>query len=116
MTSGVWNIDISAPNYVTSRGTANVSEVGATPAIDRQLEPKAVEHVIARSCQLKARVVEQDEREETGLRAILNYGHTFAHAFETAVSFHTNELCVGVHDDRRVILNSPNQVSGHRVC
>src|SRR5436309_2162060 len=43
MTSGIWNIDISAPNYVTSRGTANVSEVGATPAIDRQLEPKAVQ-------------------------------------------------------------------------
>jgi 3-dehydroquinate synthase len=28
-------------------------------------------------------VVERDEREETGLRMILNYGHTFAHAFET---------------------------------
>jgi 3-dehydroquinate synthase len=35
-----------------------------------------------RSCQLKAGVVEQDEREETGLRAVLNYGHTFGHAFE----------------------------------
>jgi 3-dehydroquinate synthase len=32
---------------------------------------------------LKADVVEKDEREETGLRAVLNYGHTFAHAFET---------------------------------
>ena len=42
-----------------------------------------VEHIVARSCRLKADVVEQDEREETGLRAILNYGHTFAHAFET---------------------------------
>ena len=40
-------------------------------------------HVVARSCRLKADVVEQDEREETGLRAVLNYGHTFAHAFET---------------------------------
>lgn len=45
-------------------------------------DPKAVEHLVARSCRLKAEVVEQDEREETGLRAILNYGHTFAHAFE----------------------------------
>jgi 3-dehydroquinate synthase len=43
----------------------------------------AVRHVVARSCRLKADVVEQDEREETGLRAVLNYGHTFAHAFET---------------------------------
>jgi len=42
----------------------------------------AVEHLVARSCRLKADVVEKDEREETGLRAALNYGHTFAHAFE----------------------------------
>jgi 3-dehydroquinate synthase len=46
-------------------------------------DPAAVRHVVTRSCELKARVVEQDEREETGLRAMLNYGHTFAHAFET---------------------------------
>jgi 3-dehydroquinate synthase len=32
---------------------------------------------------LKAEVVERDEYETTGLRAVLNYGHTFAHAFET---------------------------------
>jgi 3-dehydroquinate synthase len=43
-----------------------------------------VEHVVARSCELKADVVRQDEREETGLRMVLNYGHTFAHAFESA--------------------------------
>jgi 3-dehydroquinate synthase len=42
----------------------------------------AVEHVVARCCRLKADVVEKDEREQTGLRAVLNYGHTFAHAFE----------------------------------
>src|SRR5207302_4191247 len=48
-----------------------------------QREPAAVRHVVARSCRLKADVVERDEREETGLRAALNYGHTFAHAFET---------------------------------
>jgi 3-dehydroquinate synthase len=43
----------------------------------------AVRHVVERSCRLKADVVEKDEREETGLRMVLNYGHTFAHAFET---------------------------------
>lgn len=46
-------------------------------------DPAALRHVVGRSCRLKADVVEQDEREETGLRAVLNYGHTFAHAFET---------------------------------
>ncbi|HEY1860893.1 MAG TPA: 3-dehydroquinate synthase, partial [Gemmataceae bacterium] len=45
--------------------------------------PAALRHVITRSCELKASIVEKDEREETGLRAVLNYGHTFAHAFET---------------------------------
>jgi 3-dehydroquinate synthase len=50
-------------------------------------EPDAVRHIVARSCQLKADVVQQDEREESGLRAVLNYGHTFAHAYETASGY-----------------------------
>jgi tetratricopeptide (TPR) repeat protein len=42
MTSGQWNIDISAPGYTTSKGTANVSEAGGmTPAINVQLEKEA---------------------------------------------------------------------------
>jgi 3-dehydroquinate synthase len=50
-------------------------------------DPAAVRRVVRRSCELKARVVEQDEREETGLRAVLNYGHTFAHAFEAVAGY-----------------------------
>jgi 3-dehydroquinate synthase len=46
-----------------------------------------LEHIVARSCQLKASVVEQDEREESGLRAVLNYGHTFCHAIETLTNY-----------------------------
>lgn len=46
-------------------------------------DPAAIRRLVARCCELKAHVVERDEREETGLRAVLNYGHTFAHAFET---------------------------------
>jgi 3-dehydroquinate synthase len=52
-------------------------------------EPAVVRHVVARSCRLKADVVEKDEREETGLRAVLNYGHTFGHAFETTLGYGT---------------------------
>jgi 3-dehydroquinate synthase len=44
-------------------------------------------HIVERCCRLKADVVEQDEREETGVRAILNYGHTFCHAFEAATGY-----------------------------
>jgi 3-dehydroquinate synthase len=52
-------------------------------------DPQALEHVVARSCRLKADVVERDERELTGLRAVLNYGHTFCHAIETVSGYGT---------------------------
>ncbi|MSR32413.1 MAG: 3-dehydroquinate synthase [Gemmataceae bacterium] len=58
----------------------------AAPAL-LQRKPLELARVIRRSCELKALVVSQDEREETGLRAILNLGHTFAHAFETVLGY-----------------------------
>ncbi len=44
-------------------------------------EPKTLTEVIARCCEIKAEVVGQDET-ESGLRAILNFGHTIGHAIE----------------------------------
>jgi 3-dehydroquinate synthase len=49
--------------------------------------PDVLCRIIARCCRLKADVVEQDEYERTGLRAVLNYGHTFAHAFEALLGY-----------------------------
>lgn len=49
--------------------------------------PEILIDIIARCCQLKADVVEADEREESGRRAILNYGHTFGHAIEAATGY-----------------------------
>ena len=49
-------------------------------------EPAAMAHAIRRSCEIKAWVVGQDER-ETGLRAILNFGHTFGHAIESGLGY-----------------------------
>jgi 3-dehydroquinate synthase len=43
--------------------------------------------VVARCCQLKAGVVASDERDETGRRAVLNYGHTFGHALESVSGY-----------------------------
>lgn len=57
------------------------------PALNR-LEPAALTEAIERSCQAKARVVAQDER-ESGIRAILNLGHTFGHAIETEMGYGT---------------------------
>jgi 3-dehydroquinate synthase len=50
------------------------------------LDPEALLHIIRRSCEIKAEVVGIDER-ESGLRAILNFGHTVAHAVETAENY-----------------------------
>ena len=49
-------------------------------------DPTALAYAIRRSCEIKAWVVSQDER-ETGLRAILNFGHTFAHAIEAGLGY-----------------------------
>jgi 3-dehydroquinate synthase len=50
------------------------------------LEPEALEHAIRRSCEIKAEIVAADEREQ-GRRALLNLGHTFGHAIETATGY-----------------------------
>jgi 3-dehydroquinate synthase len=99
---GVW-IDTAALNTLPDRefrsGLAEVVKYGvildgelfayleknAEAILERDQE--SLSHIIARCCRLKADVVEKDEREETGLRAILNYGHTFAHAFETVAGY-----------------------------
>lgn len=52
----------------------------------RSRHPDALRYAILKSCESKARVVSCDER-ESGLRAILNFGHTFAHALETATGY-----------------------------
>jgi 3-dehydroquinate synthase len=52
----------------------------------RALDPAAITHAIYRSCEIKAQVVGQDER-EGGIRAILNLGHTFGHAIETGMGY-----------------------------
>jgi 3-dehydroquinate synthase len=49
-------------------------------------DPAALAYAIQRSCEIKANVVRQDER-EGGLRAILNFGHTFAHAIESGMGY-----------------------------
>jgi 3-dehydroquinate synthase len=54
----------------------------------RARDADALTHAISRSCAIKAAVVAQDEREQ-GLRAILNFGHTFGHAIEAATGYGT---------------------------
>lgn len=63
------------------------------------LNSNAVSHIIARSCEIKADVVSQDEK-ESGLRAILNFGHTLAHAIEKETQYkkynHGEAVAIGM--------------------
>jgi 3-dehydroquinate synthase len=54
-------------------------------ALNRR-DPAALTHAIRRSCELKAAIVAADER-EGGVRALLNFGHTFGHAIESAAGY-----------------------------
>ncbi|MBI5846425.1 MAG: 3-dehydroquinate synthase [Nitrospirae bacterium] len=64
------------------------------------LNPDDLIHIIRRSCEIKADVVSRDER-ESGLRAILNFGHTIGHAIETATGYttflHGEAVGIGMH-------------------
>jgi 3-dehydroquinate synthase len=59
----------------------------------------ALIHAVRRSCELKARIVAQDER-ESGARALLNFGHTFGHAIEAGTGYgswlHGEAVAVGM--------------------
>ena len=66
----------------------------------------ALRHIITRSCELKAEVVQQDEREETGVRAALNYGHTIGHAIEAVSGYgeilHGEAISIGMICESRI--------------
>jgi len=64
-----------------------------------RLKSEALSYCIARSCEIKARVVEKDERDD-GIRAILNFGHTIGHALEAITRYrvyrHGEAIAVGM--------------------
>lgn len=63
-------------------------------------DPETLTKVIAWCCQCKATVVEEDEKETTGRRAILNYGHTYGHAIEAVFGYgqflHGQAIAIGM--------------------
>lgn len=90
----------SLPDREFSAGLAEVIKYGAAldraffdwleSSIDRLMarETEALAYAIERCCAIKAEVVAADER-EAGLRAMLNFGHTFGHAIEAGLGFGT---------------------------
>lgn len=81
-------------------------EANATALVDR--DPAALRHAITESCRSKARVVGADERETIGRRAILNYGHTFAHAIEATAGYgkllHGEAVSIGMQMAARLAI------------
>ena len=119
---GVW-IDTETLNTLPDRelrcGLAEVVKYGAIldAAFFSELEtnaeailkraPAALQRIVVRSCELKAEVVTKDEREETGLRAVLNFGHTIGHAVEAVAGYggdfeHGEAVAVGMVAESRL--------------
>jgi len=73
-----------------------------------QLNHNALLKIIATSCQIKANVVEEDEKEKH-LRAILNYGHTIGHAIETVTNYkkyrHGEAVAIGMLYATRIAID-----------
>ncbi|HLT26699.1 MAG TPA: 3-dehydroquinate synthase [Zeimonas sp.] len=86
------------PPRELSAGLAEMIKHGAIAdepylaALERDLdallrcEPQPMVDAVVRSCEIKAEVVARDER-ESGMRALLNFGHTFGHAIETGSGY-----------------------------
>lgn len=75
-------------------------EKNADRIVDR--DSACLTEIVATCCQIKAKIVNADERETNGIRALLNLGHTFAHAYETADGFtnllHGEAVALGILD------------------
>ena len=119
---GVW-IDLahleSLPDRERRCGLAEVVKYGGSLDADvfGLLEAKAplldrgdlamTQQVVARSCELKASVVSVDEYEQTGIRAVLNFGHTIGHAIEAVAGYgggyqHGEAVAVGMVAEARL--------------
>jgi 3-dehydroquinate synthase len=70
-----------------------------------KLDSTALTYIIRRSCEIKGEVVSKDER-ESGLRAVLNYGHTIGHAIETITSYkkylHGEAVAIGMYMEAKL--------------
>lgn len=123
----------SLPEREWRAGLAEVIKYGVIAddhlfaSLEENIEPivkrddELVANVVARSCRIKASVVEQDER-ESGLRRILNYGHTIGHALESLGRYrrliHGEAVAIGMVQEallaRRLGLCSDDVVARQR--
>jgi 3-dehydroquinate synthase len=120
--AGVW-IDLqtlgSLPDRELRCGLAEVVKYGMIldgaffASLEREVDaimsrdPGALTRIVVTSCRLKADIVTRDEREETGVRAVLNFGHTVGHAIESVAGYnglyrHGEAVAVGMVAEARI--------------
>ena len=75
-------VEIVKYGVIKDRGFFSFIEKNLTKIL--KFQSAALEHVIFKSCSIKARIVEKDELDRKDVRAILNFGHTLGHAIEAA--------------------------------
>jgi 3-dehydroquinate synthase len=84
--------------FIADEGLLGYLEENADRILE--LDPVTTTEAIRRSVAIKARVVSEDEREESGVRTTLNYGHTLAHALESATGYtrylHGEAVAIGM--------------------
>lgn len=94
--------------HAAIRDAALLDELEALDPDDQCLSPE----LIARNVKIKARIVEEDEKESVGVRALLNFGHTIGHAIEASVPYgsllHGEAISCGI----RAALYLSEQVNG----
>ncbi len=105
------------PTHQFRNGLAEVIKYGVS--MDRDLldlllgkreeilskDPEVLATIVERCLRVKARVIEGDEREESGKREILNYGHTIGHAVETCSGYaipHGFAVAIGIAEEARL--------------
>ena len=83
---------------IADRRILDIARVETLESLRRK--PSLLAEIVARSAAVKARVVAADERETKGVREILNLGHTFGHALETATGYsaytHGEAVAIGM--------------------
>ena len=92
-------------------------EANVEPLLRRDSD--CLNHAVMTSCAIKAAVVASDER-ESGVRAVLNYGHTFGHAIETLTRYeylHGESVAIGMvmAADLSIRIGLLDKIDGHRI-
>jgi 3-dehydroquinate synthase len=97
-------LDSKLFSYLEKNNSKIINHSARGGQASRRVESSTIIHLIHRCCELKKMVVEKDER-ETGLRRILNFGHTIGHAVESLSNYklsHGEAVAIGMVAEAKI--------------